>query len=222
MKTQKIKQLAAVVGLACGMASMSTFAGTIAGSAHDFSDGELWNTTGEICVVCHAPHNNGNIIANAPLWNHQIDLGAAYNMYQGFDVDGAMGAAPGGVSLLCLSCHDGTLALDAFGGAAPAPGTKLTGNLSLGLELGDDHPISVAYSPGTAAGQDAELNPVTTGFTFADTTLGTIADLLDGASQVQCSSCHDVHNTKTSGLPGNKLLVIDNAGSALCTTCHAK
>jgi len=37
------------------------------------------------------------------------------------------------------------------------------------------------------------------------------------ANTMQCSSCHDAHND------GNSMfLVKDNAGSALCTTCHHK
>jgi predicted CXXCH cytochrome family protein len=46
---------------------------------------------------------------------------------------------------------------------------------------------------------------------------GTIdADMLFTA-KVECASCHDVHD---SGFPS--LLVMDNAASALCLTCHDK
>ena len=46
-----------------------------------------------------------------------------------------------------------------------------------------------------------------------------VADLLQ-AGAVECASCHDVHDTVSNGAGG--LLVIDNANSALCTTCHNK
>ena len=41
-------------------------AGTITGSAHDFS-GDGWSG-GEVCKTCHAPHNNLNA-AGSLLWN---------------------------------------------------------------------------------------------------------------------------------------------------------
>jgi len=51
-------------------------------------------------------------------------------------------------------------------------------------------------------------------------TRGTInADMLF-SNRMECSSCHDVHNT--IAVPGTKLLVRDNAGSELCLTCHNK
>jgi len=50
--------------------------------------------------------------------------------------------------------------------------------------------------------------------------IGTIdADMLF-SNRMECSSCHDVHNTRA--VPGTKLLVKDSAGSALCLTCHNK
>jgi len=36
---------------------------------------------------------------------------------------------------------------------------------------------------------------------------------------VECGSCHDVHNTKNDGA---KLLWVEDTGSALCLSCHAK
>ena len=48
------------------------------------------------------------------------------------------------------------------------------------------------------------------------------ADLLD-SGKVQCTSCHDVHNTKAAA--DTFLLNINNigvAGSPLCLACHAK
>ncbi|MDH5630876.1 MAG: cytochrome c3 family protein [Gammaproteobacteria bacterium] len=219
MKTQKIKQLAAVVGLACGMASMSTFAGTITGSAHDFK-AATWNASGEICVVCHAPHNNQASILNAPLWNH-TPTAASHTMYTGFDIDGTVGTAPNGASLLCLSCHDGTVAVDSFGGNTPVPTNidAINANANLGVDLSNDHPISVTYDDVN----DTELHPAaTTDVTIGDGvgTTGSIANLLLAAGEVQCSSCHDVHNT--NAVTGTKLLVKSNAGSALCLTCHNK
>ncbi len=183
-------------------------AGVITASKHDFS-GKGWNGTGEICVVCHAPHNNLNA-AGELLWNH-TESTATYTVYSSPTFGQTAANPPSGASKLCLSCHDGTVALDSFGGATG--GTFIGGGALLGTDLSNDHPISFPY---TTAGE--ELNPTTATVNYADGTTGTIADLLFGAD-VECSSCHDVHNTKSNG---GKLLLVDNAASALCLTCHAK
>jgi predicted CXXCH cytochrome family protein len=61
-----------------------------------------------------------------------------------------------------------------------------------------------------------ELNPLTTP---VGTSSYTIDDILF-ANQVQCASCHDVHNQES--VPGTHLLRVDQTGSGLCLTCHIK
>ncbi|MDH5630289.1 MAG: cytochrome c3 family protein, partial [Gammaproteobacteria bacterium] len=121
-----------------------------------------------------------------------------------------------GVSLLCLSCHDGTVAVDSFGGATGTTFVPTTANL--GDILSNDHPISVTYDDVA----DTELHAATTTITIGDggAVSGTIDSLLLAAGEVQCSSCHDVHNT--NAVTGTQLLLKSNAGSALCLTCHNK
>lgn len=184
---------------------------SIVGSAHDFS-ADNWNNTGEICVVCHTPHN-GAIVQNTPLWNHALST-ATFTLYAGAGtLDGTIGQ-PSGVSLLCLSCHDGTVALDSFGGNNGSQ--PMTGDALVGTDLSNDHPISITYE----AGLDAGLRPVTTASGIPGST-GTIADdMLFGASDtVECASCHDVHNSIAGTA---SLLVKSNNASGLCLTCHAK
>ncbi|MFQ6108814.1 MAG: cytochrome C, partial [Candidatus Aminicenantales bacterium] len=86
----------------------------ISGTAHDFS-GDTWNTSGEICIVCHTPHNADTSVSAAPLWNHDVTT-ATYTLYSSSTLDATLGQ-PGDISKLCLSCHDGTVAIDSFGGA---------------------------------------------------------------------------------------------------------
>jgi len=203
----------------------SAMAGTIVGSAHDFNDGtgftaDGWNTTGEICVVCHTPHTQES--TDGPLWNRAAYVAGTFTMYDDTDLDGVADAGPSGTSLLCLSCHDGTVALDSFGGATGS--TPVTGDPLLDTDLSDDHPVSITYVAGTGAGQDPELQATDFGVTFGNAATGTVADLLE-SSRVQCSSCHDVHNTESvAGEPN--LLRIDNtggvSGSELCLSCHDK
>jgi predicted CXXCH cytochrome family protein len=188
--------------------------GQISGSAHDFS-GDAWNPSGEICIVCHTPHNAdpyNDGIADAPLWNHDADMTTVYTLYSTSTLQATPGQ-PSGVSKLCLSCHDGVTALDSFGGATGTISLTSSDPGFLDTDLSDDHPISFTYNATTP--NDPEIfDPTTTTTTLG----GTIqADLLDGGTTMECSSCHDVHGTMNPAL-----LKISNAGSQLCLTCHDK
>ncbi|MEN8152881.1 MAG: cytochrome c3 family protein [Acidobacteriota bacterium] len=204
--------------------SLSVAAGlfaVITGSAHDFQ-GLAWNDDGvasateEICKACHIPHN-AQLLSDAPLWNHDLSV-AAYTVYAGYDMQSTPADPPTGISALCLSCHDGTVALNAFGNNTYAGADVFaTGAALVGTDLQNDHPVSIDMAVAEAG--DAEIHdPV------VDTTPlgGTIsADLLGGGTLVECSACHDVHATGASATNGN-LLRISNAASALCLTCHDK
>jgi len=68
----------------------------------------------EVCVYCHTPHG-ANRTVNAPLWNRTMKV----NTYQTYDLLNTAGitqpvTAPGIASLTCLSCHDGTTAVDSI------------------------------------------------------------------------------------------------------------
>jgi predicted CXXCH cytochrome family protein len=147
------------------------------------------------------------------LWNHAVTT-AAYTLYDSPTMNAETGQ-PGGVSKACLSCHDGTVALDSFGGST---GTNfIGGGANFGTDLSNDHPVSFTYNAAlvTADGGGLYLPSVDSGLG------GSIAeDMLFGAGndQVECASCHDVHNAANQ----ESLLLMSNAGSALCLTCHAK
>jgi predicted CXXCH cytochrome family protein len=184
--------------------------GQIAGTSHDFT-AAAWNTTGEICIVCHTPHN-AQVIANAPLWNHETSV-AAYTTYNTPTFDGiATITQPSASSKLCLSCHDGTVALENFG--TTTTGTNyIPANANFGTDLGNDHPISFDYDAAQAL--DAGIYVSTTASGIAGGT-DIASDMLFGGF-MECASCHDVHGTGF-----NFLLLKSNAGSALCLTCHDK
>ena len=185
----------------------------ILGSKHDFS-ALTWNTTGEICIVCHTPHN-AVTLPDAPLWNHQLSAVAAYTLYDN-TVSGTFNATtgqPNGASKLCLSCHDGTIALDNFG--TVTTGTNyILGINNLGTSLSNDHPISFTYNAALATTDGGLFNPTTALSGLG----GTIQNDLLISNQMQCSSCHDTHNKY--GIP--HMLKKSNAASALCLTCHNK
>jgi predicted CXXCH cytochrome family protein len=163
----------------------------------------------QTCVFCHAPHNASTV---APLWNRNSP-GGAYIPYTSSSAIAHPGQ-PTGASLLCLSCHDGTIALgDVLSRGSPismAGGvtTMPAGNSNLGTNLSDDHPISFVYDGTLAAAHNGEL---------ADPAVLTGKVKLDPSGQMQCTSCHDPHDDSNG-----KFLVMPNFASALCKSCHLK
>jgi len=66
----------------------------------------------EVCVYCHTPHGS-NTNVSAPLWNRARST-ATYTTYDQLGTTSLTQTvtAPGPNSITCLSCHDGTLAID--------------------------------------------------------------------------------------------------------------
>jgi predicted CXXCH cytochrome family protein len=143
--------------------------------------------------------------------------------------------APGSVSMLCLSCHDGTTATNAYGysgNSSPGKGTggifvgaraTIGGPVGGGNDLSNHHPIGFNYD--LAQGNDDELAPSSAAGYLTHATLGTkangpktINELLWNGN-VECVSCHDVHNTKNGG---DKFTWVQDQQSAFCLTCHLK
>lgn len=222
MKTQISKIITGLIWIACGLVGSQAYAGTITGSVHDFSTSG-WSG-GRICVACHTPHNSSTTVTDAPLWNHTLTT-STFTMYSRSSLDGTITGQPDGVSRLCLSCHDGTVAIDSFGGATGS--TFMTGAANLGTDLSNDHPISITYNATTAASDGGLHDPITTNVTIGSggdkTRTGSIDTVMLSAGTVQCSSCHDVHNTFTvPGAVGEPLLKVSKASSTLCLTCHDK
>lgn len=197
MKKIIIVTMAVLAGV--GLYAVSyTNAATIVGSKHDLKA----STGGEICIACHTPHNANTAVTDAPLWNHTMTT-ATYTLYDSPTFSGTT-TQPTGVSKLCLSCHDGTVAPDAFTGHAGVTTIAAAGNL--GVDLKKSHPISFTYDAALATADGELKDPATlpTGW-------------ING-NKFECSSCHDVHNK--TGIA--KMLHATNAGSALCLTCHVK
>lgn len=193
------------------------WAGSIVGSPHDFK-GYLWQRSGEICAPCHAPHNIKTQLL--PLWDPEAPHNA-YVMYRTVRSDESKGKdthQPDGISKICLSCHDGVLSHDSYG-TNPDIESDDEKNLILSLGRSNNHPVSFTYDKALALKKNDLHDPSTrrSGITGSK---GTIQSDMLFLTRLECSSCHDVHNTKA--VPGTKLLVKDNAVSALCLTCHDK
>ena len=159
-----------------------------------------------ICIFCHAPHGAST---QAPLWNRR-DSRASYLFYESSTLDALVGQ-PTGATRLCLSCHDGTVAL----GELVSEPREIELNQpfldldtgSLETDLADDHPVSFVYDHDLAA-QDLELE--------SSLTIRPPARL-DADGRMQCTSCHDPHDNSLGSF-----LLVDPFGGALCTACHRK
>jgi predicted CXXCH cytochrome family protein len=202
------------------IAARAGVAGTLAGSAHDFST-KNWNTGQKVCVTCHTPHNGSTTVADAPLWNHALQT-TTYTLYSSPTLKASIGQ-PGGNSKLCLSCHDGTVAIDSFGGATGTTTISAANNLG-GAALNDDHPIGFLYNTALATLNGSLFDPSTKNVTIgsAPTKTGTIAATMLFNGKMECSSCHDVHNTFTVGANGTGMVKMSSAGSQICLACHNK
>lgn len=221
MRQSKLRGQAAgwLVGGVAMLAAQAGWAGTITGSAHDFS--ALNWSGGRICVACHAPHKSDTTVADAPLWNHTLST-AAYRLYSSATLKATV-SQPGGTSKLCLSCHDGTIAVDSFGGTTGT--TMITAGSNIGTDLKKSHPIGFTYDSALATSNGSLHDPLTKSVTIGtapQTKTGTISAVLLFAGKMECGSCHDVHNTFTVGGKGSGLVKVTQAGSKICLDCHNK
>lgn len=191
---------------------VTTAIADIANTSHDLrSQTTLLTQAGntQICAYCHTPHNASTTNSTTPLWNHE-DTVATYTMYSSPSLDMTIAGSPAGVSLACLSCHDGTVAADQLinfpSGVTGPDGVFFLGD-SLGTDLSNDHPISLTYNatqdPDFVAAVNSQVNGL---------------QLFGGTGdQVECGTCHSVHDNTNE-----PFLRMSNAGSALCLACHVK
>jgi len=167
------------------------------------------NTEDQLCIFCHAPHN---ATSKTPLWN-KSDPAGPYIPYSSTTLD-ALPGQPDGSSIMCLSCHDGTIALGNIN-SRPVdidflPVTTMplapASYANLSTDLRDDHPISFVYSNAVAIADGQLLLPG-----------AIVPPVALEATKVQCISCHDVHQNLTSDF-----LVATQEFSTICNSCHTR
>lgn len=172
--------------------------------------------SGRVCVFCHVPHNFATD-APAPLWN-RADPSGPFTPYSSSTLDAGGGTAPSptGVSLACLSCHDGVTAFNALlqnPGVTLGTNTTMTDiagtNAVVGPDLSNDHPVSIVTTADSAINTPATI-------------IAAGVPLFGGGNDtVQCASCHNPHDYGDTA-PFQPFMRISNDASALCTTCHIK
>lgn len=161
----------------------------------------------EVCIFCHTPHNANP--QTTGLWSRELSS-AQYTLYPGPTEDPrssleADPAQPTGSSKLCLSCHDGTIAVGDYYGRLDDPSLgAITGRTLIGTNLSVHHPVSIRLVAETEKPGTELVNPM----------LNPLANAKLEGGRVECGSCHDPHKNAPSFL---RTLPDDGQ---LCTECH--
>lgn len=220
-------------------------ANNILGSKHDLTSlneragveamgGVAFTDYGDACLYCHIPEEEQDQPlkpGQLPNWNRYKTNLDVYEQYTSGTLK-SVATRPGEISLLCLSCHDGTMAVDRI---AFRPTDILnkddyslhmklsdTDNISscgkchdgtvaheisrkvIGSDMTDDHPIAIRY-----LGLDNKSDK----FFAPDDARGFDNGIRLYGGNIECATCHDVHTPDSY-----KLLRTD--AETLCSTCH--
>lgn len=204
MKTNKL----IFVGAAALLGVAANASAQITNTDHNF--GSYGWSNHEICKPCHTPHFASSIYYR--LWNHDLTT-ATYQTLEGsataevdFDI----------ATRLCMSCHDGTVALDSFGGNHGGTNYVPDGK-KLGTDLRDDHPVGseAMYPPDPKpTWWDTAMKATPTGLSLKNWT----APNTTVYKVVGCTTCHTPHGK--TGVAS--LLQKTNDQSGLCLSCHIK
>ena len=239
MKLKKILILGMLGGVALGLSP--TARASIVGSKHDFSVGTNYLVNGvsfvssatstNVCGACHTIHHAPDP-ARGPLWIHTPTKNTfvTYNQSGSENFPSGLTVALGSSSLACLSCHDGSVAINSQDSLSDgiistsikdttpvfispkAVVIEVSGNVD---DLTHMHPIGINYSTAVGLMPQGDLNPITTPIAG-----GTIANVMLKSGNVECSSCHDIH--RTQGTSTSSGIYTIASGQLLCLTCHNK
>lgn len=143
----------------------------------------------KVCGYCHPSHGADPIPMS---WNKK-NKGYSYTLYNSPTFQ-AIPNQPDGSSILCLSCHDGTI-------AGLSSMTSKQDSYNLTQDLSNDHPISFVYDMSLCV-EDGKLNAPEKRF-------------LDSNGKIQCTSCHDPHNNLNSSFLKESPLY-----GQICKDCH--
>jgi len=221
---------------------------TILGSKHDFTGLNdragvvamptvAFSDYGNPCVYCHIPPEQADTdsIAQGAIegWNRYQSAADSFELYDSWYLDSKTNT-PSPITLLCLSCHDGTMAVDmvvhkpesfdvtqdtAMHMRINAQDNTIScgkchnGRVAhdiaikhLDTDLRNDHPVSMRFAGLLRADEDYRRPNTPNGFKNG-------VKLYEG--RVECASCHNVHD------PSKDLFLRANS-DVLCQTCHTK
>jgi hypothetical protein len=246
-----------MIGFTCSPLWAAT---SIVGSKHDFSAG---NTSGntpfagvfatdpsglgfgllidEVCVFCHTPHGastDSGRETNTLLWNRKASTpSGGYAMYSSASFSTPSLLAPTGISMMCMSCHDGVTSVAAnVSGVDTLLNAPGRGNPTVTIAFGMDAPGSIGnvYDGGLLGwganlgeqipGSSGPINlsndhPISFAYPTASTVLreptNPLIKLFGASKKMECATCHTVHDP--TNVP---FLAIPNTNSNMCRDCH--
>lgn len=247
-----------IVAVSSSIAIADTTPGSgVLNSIHDMNHytGVTPDSQGRVCAFCHTPHHaltSDTAGDYMPLWSHTLTT-SSYVPYASATIDATItaGTMMEGPSKLCMSCHDGAIAVDTH---YSVTGTVVLNDkddwgqagIAQTSSLSNDHPIGFVFdatdggvAAGPTTGNPSSVAPSEIGQdkwirNKEATYLGNIAlkirDRLyvgsEGKPIMTCATCHDVHNKKNVDGTGvgivNYLLLSPNTDSQICLTCHIK
>jgi len=191
------------------------------------------------CVYCHIPpevDENATKPQQIQGWNRIRSAMEGYTLYSSGTFQ-SQARIPNEISLLCLSCHDGTMAVDRVVNTPKdwKSGNKMTlhmkintgndldhcglchdgstahhlGNRHIGTDLRSNHPVSIRF-PGMDASYTGMLQ---SGFKTPRDKDGFDNGVRLFNGFVECASCHNVHDP-------SKVKFLRVQPEFLCITCH--
>lgn len=179
---------------------------------HDLGPGSKSPIQGarpDFCAYCHAPHTG----LNAGLWNQTLTT-QSYTVYTS-DTEKNRSTQPllGHDSNLCLSCHDGTVAVGATVayGQVSTHGSMYSSDV-FGSNMQPSHPFSLVLPMKDNIDLIASL--ASKGKTGDPT--GAVK-LING--NIECTSCHDPHVQAKDQVSQN-FLARDSSKGQMCLACH--
>lgn len=223
----------------------SAFAGDIRDTKHNLSvsaDNKIKAVSEPgICIFCHTPHNANPAY---PLWNHEQSAVQTYTVYwsgtlQSYSQTESHAWKVDGSSKLCLSCHDGTVAVGSVQSRwyeilmASSDCLDSTGRLIdgvgcsgyIGTDLSGSHPISIVYDSALVSKRNNAnitslcwLNPPPTGDPDVK-----LSRTQGGHLGVQCTSCHNPHTNKSLETKNGQLwppFWQKTSYNNVCYVCH--
>jgi len=129
--------LAAPINVENSYHNLSTTAPDILGFIPSGNPYRSTNVT-EICIFCHTPHSGNDPTTSGPLWN-RMNPTTSFTMYVSSRTGTAAGARTiNKESLICLSCHDGSIATNAIINKGPEGVSVPEGGVNVPINIVSD------------------------------------------------------------------------------------
>ncbi|HTT20981.1 MAG TPA: cytochrome c3 family protein [Candidatus Sulfotelmatobacter sp.] len=164
------------------------------------------------CLFCHVPHS-GVQNPNGALWSQTLST-QIYKTYSSTTLHNtSLQPMLGADSSLCLSCHDGTVAV---GQTQPYGQIQMSGNMypadKFGSDLQGSHPFSLKTPL-------VDAPDLVQSLASSHTTADPLHAVKLINNDVECTSCHTPHSQMVDTVSKN-FLVRDSSSGQLCLSCH--